>query len=66
MEKWGKMCQGVPMLVAYVMIKLLVQTVHGKQVSHPSPNQGDPLTSPVRPTPEWLWLEILKPYAGLM
>lgn len=54
----------MPMLVAYIMIELHVQMGHGKEVSDPNPI-GDPLTSPVQPTPEWLWLGIQEPYAGL-
>lgn len=63
--KWGKLCQGAPMLVAYIMVKLLIQMERGKDMSDPHPSWGDPLTSPEQPTPAWLWLGILEPYAGL-
>lgn len=53
------------MLGAYIMITLLVQMGRGKEVSDPNPKQGDPLTSPVQQTPDWLWLGIREPYAGL-
>ena len=64
-EKWGKMHRDVSTLLAYRMIKLLIQMECGKEVSDPNPEQGDLLTSPVRQTPEWPWLGILELYAGL-
>lgn len=62
-EKWGKMHQDVSTLTAYILITLLIQW--SVEVSDPHPEQGDPLTSPVQQTPEWLWLGILELYAGL-
>ena len=59
------MCQGVPILVGYLVIKSFVQMGYGKELSDPPPFQGNHLTSLVRRTPEWPWLEILGPYAGL-
>ena len=59
------MHQDVCTLGAYIMIKLLIQIKCGKEVSDPNLEQSDRLTSPVRQTPEWLWLGILELYAGL-
>lgn len=63
--KRAKLCQGAPMSVVYITIKLLIRMGRGKDVLDPHPSRGDPLTSPGQPTPAWLWLGILEPYAGL-